>query len=263
MAADYVEFYPSQEYIDKNWAPVKMPLSSFNSLAKSQAIAEKKGILAPETTKYYLPSALTEGRFGDYGVNEVAVNYGTPITKDVKDVLATEQDYKQQLMALFRNQSQIPKGIDISKTGAELKKQRQAYGDASTDESLWPGNESQKRLREVASSLGVDHLVSPKILKIKQGDTLADSKYDMYDPKDTSSLDERAALKTLAVANKYHESGGKANGLKLWELYNGAGPKAREYVKKVQHADEMMTHPANKDMYNAYLKLVEEHKKAK
>jgi len=46
-------------------------------------------------------------------------------------------------------------------------------------------------------------------------------------------------------------------------MYNGAGPKAREYVKNLKHTDEMMLHPANKDMYNAYLKLVEEHRKAK
>ena len=255
MAQDFVEFYPTQEYIDKNWAPVKVPLSSFNSLAKSQAIAEKKGILAPETTKYYLPSALTEGRWGDYGVNEVAVNYNTNMTKEAKSALDTEQDYKHQLMALFHRQSQIPKGIDISKTVSVLKKQRQAYEDASTDDSLWQGDERQQRLRNVANTLGIAHLTRPTIVK--------ESKYDMYRPEEASTMDDRAALKTLALANKYHESEGKANGLKLWEMYNGAGPKAREYVKKIQHADEMMSHPANKDMYNAYLKLVEEHKKAK
>ena len=107
MDKDYVEFYPSQEYIDKNWAPVKVPINSFTSLAKSQAIAEKKGILAPETTKYYLPSALTEGRWGDYGVNEVAVNYGTAMTKEAKSTLDTAEDYKRQLMALFHNQNHI------------------------------------------------------------------------------------------------------------------------------------------------------------
>jgi len=255
MDKDYVEFYPSQEYIDKNWAPVKVPINSFTSLAKSQAIAEKKGILSPETTKYYLPSALTEGRWGDYGVNEVAVNYGTAMTKEAKSTLDTAEDYKRQLMTLFHNQNQIPKGVDISKTVVAIKKQKQLYEDSSTDDQLWQGNERQQRLRSVADSLGIAHLTRPTIM--------LDAKYDMYRPEEASTMYDRAALKTLALANKYHESGGKASGLKLWEMYNGAGPKAREYVKKVKHTDEMMSHPANKDMYNAYLKLVEEHRKAK
>lgn len=256
MAADYVEFYPSQEYIDKNWAPVKVPLSSFNSLAKSQAIAEKKGILAPETTKYYLPSALTEGRFDDYGVNQVDVNYGTAMPKKARDANLTAEEYQGQLSILGSYMHDNPRttknwGPTVQAVGREMKK----YSDVQYDDRVWSGNERQVRLRKLADDLGIGHLASQEVED--------DAKYDRYNPRNTDSQDERASIKTLALANKYHEAGGKASGLKLWEMYNGAGPKAREYVGKLKHADEMMMHPANKDMYNAYLKLVEQHKKAK
>ena len=89
------------------------------------------------------------------------------------------------------------------------------------------------------------------------------AKFDRYNPRSTSSQDEIAAIKTLALANKYHEAKGKASGLKLWELYNGEGPKARQYVKDLQHIDEMMLHPANKDMYAAYNKLVQHYRDSK
>ena len=256
MAADYVEFYPSQEYVDKDWAPVKMPLSSFNSLAKSQAIAEKKGILSPQTTKYYLPSALTEGRFDDYGVNQVDVNYGTAMPKKARDADLMAQEYQGQLNTLTSYMHDNPNmtknwGPTVKAVGTEMKK----YSDLPYDDRVWSGTEKQQRLKTIADTLGISHLASQEIEN--------DAKYDRYNPRNTESQNERAAIKTLALANKYHESGGKANGLKLWEMYNGAGPKAREYVGKLKHADEMMLHPANKDMYNAYLKLVEEHRKAK
>jgi hypothetical protein len=256
MPVDYVEFYPSQEYIDKNWAPVKVPLNSFKSLAKSQAIAEKQGILSPETTKYYLPSALTEGRFDDYGVNQVDVNYGTAMPKKARDADLVAQDYLGQLNTLNSYMQANPKttknwGPTIQAVGREMKK----YSDVQYDDRVWSGNERQVRLRKVADALGIGHLASQEVE--------ADAKYDRYNPRNTESQDERAAIKTLALANKYHEAGGKAHGLKLWEMYNGAGPKAREYVGKLKHTDEMMLHPANKDMYNAYLKLVDEHKKSK
>jgi hypothetical protein len=126
---------------------------------------------------------------------------------------------------------------------------------APYDDRVWPGNERQQRLRKIADQLGIGHLAAQEVENT--------SKFDRYDPRSTDNQDERAAIKTLALANKYHESGGKANGLKLWELYNGAGPQAREYVSRVRHVDEMMSHPANKDMYNAYLKLVSDYKKRK
>ena len=260
MAADYVEFYPSQEYIDKNWAPFRVPIKAFNSLAKSQAIAEKRGILSPETTKYYLPSALREGRFSgemnDYGVNQVDVNYGTAMPKKARDADLMAQEYQGQLNTLTSYMHDNPNttknwGPTVRAVGTEMKK----YSDLPYDDRVWSGNERQQRLRVLADELGIGHLAAQEIEK--------DAKYDRYNPRNTSSQDEIAAIKTLALANKYHESNGKASGLKLWEMYNGAGPKAREYVKNLEHTNEMMNHPANKDMYKAYLKLVEQHRKAK
>lgn len=266
MNKDYVEFYPTQEYIDKNWAPFRIPVAAFNSLAKSQAIAEKRGILSPETTKYYLPSALREGRFtgelNDYGVNQVDVNYGTAMPKKARDANLTAEEYLGQLSTLGSYMHDNPNttknwGPTVQAVGREMKK----YSDMPYDDTIWSGNERHKRLRVIADNLGIGHLASQEIEIPKGQKDFA--KYDRYNPRNTSSQDEIAAIKTLALANKYHESGGKASGLKLWELYNGEGPKARQYVRDLKHIDEMMLHPANKDMYNAYLKLVEEHRKAK
>ena len=266
MAQDFVEFYPSQEYIDKNWAPFKIPLRAFNSLAKSQAIAEKRNILGPETTKYYLPSALREGRFtgelNDYGVNQVDVNYGTAMPKKARDADLTAQDYQGQLAILGSYMHDNPNttqnwGPTVRAVGAEMKK----YSDLPYDDKVWSGNERHKRLRTIADTLGIGHLASQEI-EIPKGEKEF-AKYDRYNPRNTSSQDEIAAIKTLALANKYHEAKGKASGLKLWELYNGEGPKARQYVKDLQHIDEMMLHPANKDMYAAYNKLVQHYRDSK
>jgi hypothetical protein len=71
---DFVPYYPSRRYIDQNLAPEKIPLQALQALAQAQRAATKGGVMSPYVAQRFLPNALTEGRFDDFGVN------GLPLT---------------------------------------------------------------------------------------------------------------------------------------------------------------------------------------
>jgi hypothetical protein len=248
----YVDFYPTQKYIDKNQAPMKVPLSQLDALAKSEAIARKKGYFNDDTLKYYLPSALAEGRWdkADYGVNYASVNYGTNETKAAKEARLKAKDYHDQFMTLVENHHQVPKGINLSPTVEALHREQNKYNAIPLDDRVWGGTEKQQRLRQIADELGVGHLAQ-QVTSIPK-DKTEYAKYDYYDPQTTQDINERASLKTLALANKYHENNGKLQGLPLWERYNGSGWEARRYVRRLKEADDLLYHPKNKDSHNVY-----------
>lgn len=263
QAPTEVGFYPTQDYIEKNWAPTKVSLDSLRALAKSQAEAEHHGILDSETTKYYLPSALTEGRWTDYGVNHVDLDYGSnPKTTAVPglkkaDEYQAQLDHLQNLLAVSKNPNELNTRWSPVFNALETEKEK-ALKAAYSDET-WPGGPKYQKLRALADKLGLD---DPNAQEIFKG-----TKFARYYPTVDQVGDEKlspeafrrnAALKTLALANKVSESG--KTGLDAWQAYNGAGPLSREYKKKVAHTYDMMEHPANKDMWNAYQNMVKQYK---
>lgn len=262
-----IGFYPSKEYLDKNWAPTTVPLDSLRALARSQAEAEHHGLLDKETTKYYLPSALTEGRFGDYGVNQVQLNYGSAPTSAIAPQIAKATDYDTQRDHLFdivKNTPDSKRSSLIASYGPTidaLYKEAEKLKKTGYEDKAWAPNKSFTKLRAVADKLGLD---DPDEEMIDRG-----AKYGVYRPnllnEVTDSpqdiLDSRrrnASLKTLALINKVEESG--KTGLDAWQAYNGTGSEARRYKKRVSHAYDMMEHPANKDMWNAYQNMVNQYR---
>lgn len=66
---DAISYYPSQKYLDKNWAPEKVPASVVEAIAKNAVRAERGGLLDRTTADKLLPIGLTEGRY-DMGAND-------------------------------------------------------------------------------------------------------------------------------------------------------------------------------------------------
>ena len=265
QAPTEVSFYPTQDYLEKNWAPAKVPLESLRALARSQAEAEHKGLLDKETTKYYLPSVLTEGRFDDYGVNQVQLNYGSAPSKEIAPAIAKATDYDTQRLHLFDVINKTPEGKrnalrdSYTPTISALYNEGEKYKKAGYEDKAWAPGESYQKLRSYADTLGLDDPNQEEIVK--------GAKYGTYYPNlDTTGEDKispedykrNASLKTLALINKVEESG--KTGLDAWKAYNGSGPKADRYKKQVSHAYDMMSHPVNKDMWNAYQNMVKQYK---
>lgn len=264
-----VTFFPSQEYIDKNWAGQKVPLESLRALAKSQAIAEHTGMLDPETTKYYLPSALTENRWADYGVNQVAINNRTAPSKEW-DTISNARE--QAVLNALKSGKINPDEYKSFKKWGDVNPEKVPGLDRLNElfygEQFWPSRKVPERtqaLRDKAYQLGFNKF-NTEVMP-NQGQP-GYGKYDVYYPTPdqtgedilpTEAYHRNAAIKTLALLNKVDETG--KSGLDLWEKYNGSGPDARRYRQRVEHAYDMMSHGSNKDMWNAYNNMVKDYKK--
>lgn len=269
-----VGFYPTQDYLvptqrNKNtpWAAMKVPMDSFRALAESQAIAEEKGLLSPETTKYYLASALKEGRWEDYGVNEVPLNYTTAPPANIAKNIAASADYDRQREILDKYVSNKPfeestaLRARFNPTLTALRDEGEKLKVGGYPDKAWSPGPTYKKLRSFADALGLDDPTSEEIDK--------GAKYGVYRPMMfNSELDtpenikngyrRNAAIKTLALINKVHESG--LEGLKAWERYNGAGPDARKYRRQIEAIHENLSHEKNKDMVAAYNNLVNQYR---
>lgn len=264
QSPDSFSFYPSQTYLDKNQAPEKIPLGAVDALAYSQAVAEHHGLLDPETTKYYLPSAITEGRWDDFGVNQVAVNQrNTPKPEwnqiqAVRDKVMTEA-YKQGKVSKesylkgYKKYNYADEDIPGIKQLNQLMNSEQYWDSSKVPDRV-------NKVRNAADKLGFSGY-STEIRPTNGGF----GKFDMYYPEesrmDLMSPDTwrtNAAHKTLALVNKIDESG--KTGLELWKKFNGAGPDADRYAKRLTEAYNMMDHPANKDMANAYNNMVKRYR---
>lgn len=268
QAPTEISFYPTQDYLVPTktnkgtpWAGVKMPLESMQALARSQAEAEHRNLLDPETSKYYLASALTEGRFDDYGVNQVQLNYGSAPPSNIAPQIAKATDYDTQRQRLFDTLKSTPESkrpallTSYGPTIDAIFKEGEKYKKSGYEDSAWSPGNSFHKLRSVADTLGLD---DPSEEQINMG-----AKYGAYNPirKDSLTLDDyrhNAALKTLGIVNKVYESG--KTGLDAWQAYNGTGSEARRYKKRVSDAYDYLSHEKNKDMWNAYQNMVNQYK---
>ena len=268
-----VSFYPTQDYLEPTernkgtpWAAMKMPLESYRALARSQAIAEHNGLVDPETAKYYLASALTEGRFADYGVNQVDLNYGTGAPSNIAPQIKQATEYETQRDRLHKLISKEPTEEQrrklskfYSPTLNALYNESDKLKEAGYADKAWTPGASYGRLRGIADTLGLD---DPNAEEIQYG-----AKYGRYYPTvdqigndiiPTEGYHRNAAIKTLGLVNKIQESG--KTGLDAWQAFNGKGPDARRYRQRVSDAYDNLSNEKNKDMWNAYNNLVKQYK---
>lgn len=265
-----VDFYVDRNYLEptqdnkgKPWAPYKVPVPALNALAKSEAYALHKGLIQPDTAKYYLASALKEGRWNDYGVNEVLVNNKTAPTPEFEQVQKRRNELVQQ------NKSKLnPKTLEIyNKYGyvnPNLVPGMDRLNQLYQDEQVWPTEKVPKpveQLRQAMTALGFRN----RDTDVRPAEGGGFVKSDMYRPaypyKDKTELEYRedaldynANLKTAALLNKVKEKG--VSGLEAWKRYNGGGKAAEEYKNKVNEIHTNLDHPKNKDSAKAYRNIV-------
>lgn len=88
-----VPVYPSQRYIEKNWAPEKkLRFRDIEALGRARRQAEQTGVLAPDLAENMLPMAITEGRGGNYGILQNSAFYAKPATVDRFKKMGLETD---------------------------------------------------------------------------------------------------------------------------------------------------------------------------
>lgn len=267
--------YPTSTYVKENQAGMQIPIESIKALAKSEAEAIKLGLLPKGTTDYYLPSALVEGRWGDYGVNEVTIDEGTQAPKDFlaiakvrddlvkkayKDKNITKEEYTSYKKYNSLDPSKIP-GMD-------------RLNELYYSEQMWDSknpSEKAKAAREISFKLGFPQY-STDIARVPGGFSKQDTYYPKRDAMGEEALalrpndlNQNAALKTLALVNKQKETG-FTDPLQLWTAYNGLGVAKDKtgkiiaspdiYRARLNEAATMLNHPANAVLKTTYQDLV-------
>lgn len=271
-----VKFYPSKDYVDPTdlnkgtpWAPLQMPVTAFKSLAKADAESRDLNIIDPETSKYILSGGLREGRWGDYGVNQVDVNYKTPPPPHLRSMVANSDRVAADLKAAqLAEQEAIKKG----NVDAFVKHHRNIQGlqanlslldDLILKDEKWTGAKSHAELTKKAQLLGLPESTNQELIRDKNTGKLL-TKVDRYRPDYSRSQDERAKFLPFALANKIDELGGKVKGLQVYQAFIGGGPLAKIRANQQNSFNDYVTeHPKNKDSHNAYQKTMESFRKKK
>ena len=271
-----VKFYPSKDYVDPTdlnkgtpWAPLQMPVTAFKSLAKADAESRDLNIIDPETSKYILSGGLREGRWQDYGVNQVDVNYKSQPPAHLRSMVANSDRVAADLKtAQLAEQNAIKKGniegaIKHHSNIQGLQANLSMLDDLILKDEKWTGAKSHAELTKKAQLLNLPETTNQELIRDKDTGKLL-TKVDRYRPSLNSSQDERAKFVPFALANKIDELGGKAKGLQVYQAFIGGGPLAKIRANQQNSFNEYVTeHPKNKDSHNAYQKTMESFRKKK
>jgi hypothetical protein len=276
--------YASKSYLKdynkklkEDQAPQNIPIETVKALAKSEALARKNNLLPKEVIDYYLPGALVEGRYGDFGVNEVLVNNKTKPSKRWEEINILRNDLVNQA---YKQKKISKEELDTFNKFGYLSNEKaipdfKLINKLFYSEDLWPStNVSDKvqTVRDASYKLGFQDY-STDIRKNNLGYT----KVDIYEPHRSSLVDEALALnpkalesnanlKTIALINKSIEKENKTP-LDYWTAYNGRGiakdDKGRViaspeiYKRKLLDTQEVINHPANTEFKRLYSDLVQ------
>ena len=271
-----VKFYPTKDYIHPTetnkgtaWAPLQMPVTAFKSLAKAHAEALDLNIIDSDTSKYILSGGLREGRWGDYGVNQVDVNYKTPPPPHLRSMVANSDKVAADLKAAqLAEQEAIKKGnVDASvkhhRNIQSLQANLSLLDDLILKDEKWTGAKSHAELTKKAQLLGLPESTNQELIRDKNTGKLL-TKVDRYRPDYSRSQDERARFVPFALANKIDELPKGAKGLRVYQAFIGGGPLAKIRAGQQSEMQDYVTeHPKNKDSHNAYQKTMESFRKKK
>ena len=268
-----VNFYPSKDYISKNQAPHQVPMAALENLAKAHALANVKKLYPPGVSDYALAQALVEGRPHDFGVNEVNINWGSAPTSKFTEINNQKNELQKQADLISQKSSLTSQDRETFRT---LNNKIAGLEQLKYAEGTWnKPNSSYEAVNKIADSLGLNRSANQEILPVyknpknpKDNEIIGYKKFDVFNPnsmpgRNASTFNEKSGeLRVLAIANKYYENGQKAKGLDLIQLYNGTGPKAKEYRQKIQDAQYLLTkHPANSEAFKIFNGLVDKYTK--
>lgn len=230
---NWVPHYPSQRYVDKNLAPEKtLTHDDVWQLAKARQTAEQKGLFGPDLGQYMLPMAMVEGRSGNFGMNSNAI-YDKP---SFRKILAS--------MGVKIKEGDNTELDPNTVTATNIRpRQRVAPAEAflnPTEESTpWPRDiNSHIKNQVLLPTHQINHSGEESAVwtqKTKSGNYLR----NLSDRDDQYSARMMAAL----LAEKASLSPGRAED--VVKRYNGSGPMTDQYLRKVQEAHGMLSHPKN------------------
>ena len=110
--ADYLEYYPNEEYLRKNWAPERIPLDSLRALAAAQRMAVKAKVLSPFLADKFLPNILIEGRHGSPGMETDDDTMRASYNPNIETSFGVRSDmqYSRQMIENMRRMGYEPQG---------------------------------------------------------------------------------------------------------------------------------------------------------
>lgn len=266
-----VDVYPTANYLvptkenqGKPQAALKLPVDYVNSLARAHAKSKSIGILDDETHAQMLPLAIREARFDDYGNNGVYVDYKTPPPKHLNEIIQRSNDLalRHREMVMKSEKAYKEGKKDLGATYENLANKLQASVEAEDAKLLADPNwtsraESYKDITDKAIKLGLKKSTNQEVIRDKITGKLI-GKADVYRPGQKDNYDVRALHVPLALYVKSKEQPG-LKGLKLSKYYIGSGPDARARIAQQEEIYKNLTHAKNKDFYNAYNNLTNQH----
>jgi hypothetical protein len=266
-----VDVYPTQNYLvptkengGKPQAPLKLPVDYVNSMAKAKAKSESIGLLDKESTEQLLPLAIREARFDDYGNNGVFVDYKTPPPKYLQPIIEKSNDIALRQKELEMKSKLAEKAGNkelsaqydemIYKLDGQLKKEDEKL---LSDPNWTSRANSYKDINDKIAQLGLKQSTNQEIIRDKVTGRLI-SKADVYRSGAKDSYDIRALHVPLALYVKSKEQPG-LKGLNLSRAYIGDGKDADVRIAQQAEIYQNLLHPKNKDLYNAYNNLSNQH----
>ena len=266
-----VDIYPTANYLVPTkenkgipQAALKVPVDYINSLARARGKSKSIGLLDDETHDQMLPLAIRESRFDDYGNNGVYVDYRTPPPKHLNDVIAKSNDLalKQRQMEMKSKIAAKAGNKDLEYHYDTLSMKLQESVEALDAKLLADPNwtsraEAYKDITDKALKLGLKQSTNQETIRDKVTGKLI-SKADVYRTGAKDSYDTRALHVPLALYVKSKEQPG-LKGLALAKYYIGSGKDADIRIKQQAEIYKNLTHLKNKDIYNAYNNLSNEH----
>lgn len=266
-----VDVYPTANYLvptkeneGKPQAALKLPVDYVNSLAKAKAKSKEIGLLPDETNDQMLPLAIREARFDDYGNNGVYVDHKTPPPKHLNNIITQSNDLalKQKEMEMKSKIAAKAGNKDLENhydnLSMSLQKSVEALDAKLLADPSWTSRaESYKDITDKALKLGLKQSTNQETIRDKVTGKLI-SKADVYRSGAQDSYDTRALHVPLALYVKSKEQPG-LTGLNLAKYYIGSGKDADIRIAQQAEIYKNLTHPKNKDFYNAYNNLSNQH----
>tara|TARA_R110000868_G_scaffold95039_1_gene261706 strand:+ start:484 stop:1473 length:990 start_codon:yes stop_codon:yes gene_type:complete len=266
-----VDIYPTANYLmptkenqGKPQAALKVPVDYVNSLAKARARSKSLNLLDDETHDQMLPLAIREARFDDYGNNGVYVDHKTPPPKHLNDLINKSNDYALKLKQMEMKSKIAAKAGNkdlenhYDSLASKLQESVESIDAKLLADPNWTSRaESYKDITDKALKLGLKQSTNQETIRDPVTGKLL-SKADVYRTGPRDSYDTRALHVPLALYVKSKEQPG-LKGLKLSKYYIGDGPDADARIAQQAEIYKNLTHPKNKDFYNAYNNLANQH----
>ncbi len=228
---ELVPYYPNPDYLKKNWAPEKIPVSSLKALAKAQAQAVKAGIISPSLAQKFLANVLTEGYTG--GPATVTLDKGVS-KADVGEEYDPEDSVSRE-----RTIGRVP--FTAPQFGAD----QLGYDSPDVRRNLQlMGLTAQQIPLGSRDPFTANLIYSP-------ASQYGPAAYTPYNAHDASANAKLAAVILAKKAALYGEN----NAIQRW---NGAGPDSVRHANKVNTLQQMMLHPYNQKLVQLYQKYLQE-----